>query len=372
MTETSPSNPDRLSESDAAERIQALRRKQGTWVEWGQACQALQKSGYSPQAIFEETGFEPTQQNQVIVGAQVYSSILREGCSEAVKTHFERKGSDILYELRILTQVDRTAVAALVLEKGLDVDATHEVAKAVKEFARLSRLPDGFTAHPGDAVAHQSWLLVRQKFDLQERSRLIARGLRFAHSDTARQRLEQLLTDFSVQPAKPAPRLPVYRLEEAEELPRVLPVVGKLPSLTRADLQAVPFVEETGAFGMVEFTGSGAWVPMPGWQVIRSADDPVVLLGQSDCFPTPLAGAIEEVLMVVDRSQRDWQDDRYFIVEADGQLQVQWFQEAPEITLLGQVILVMRAKKVLGEDYTKEKLTDQQLEMLEWWTTDDE
>ncbi len=33
------------------------------------------KIGYNPQDIFEATGFEPIQQNQVVVGAQVYSSL---------------------------------------------------------------------------------------------------------------------------------------------------------------------------------------------------------------------------------------------------------------------------------------------------------
>ena len=52
-----------------------LRQKQGTWVEWGQAIAYLQKNGYNPQDIFEATGFEPIQQNQVIVGSQVYNSM---------------------------------------------------------------------------------------------------------------------------------------------------------------------------------------------------------------------------------------------------------------------------------------------------------
>jgi hypothetical protein len=351
MTEAPQDTP--KPELDAADLLRSLRRKQGTWVEWGQACQALQKAGYTPQTIFEETGFEPTHQNQVIVGAQVYASILNTDCSEAVRTHFEQKGSDILYELRVLTQTDRSAVAALALEKQLDLDEAREVTKAVKDLARLSSVPEGFTTHPGDAVAYQVWRLARQKSDLQERSRLIARGLRFAHTPTARQRIEQLLTDFSVVPVTPAPRLPVYRLEETEELPRVLPVVGKLP-LAKSDLQAVPLIEEVQPFGMVKFSGASAWVPVPGWQVILTAEDPVVLLASSDQLPTPLPGKVEEVLLVIDRSMRDWQDDRYFVVEQNNQLQIQWFEQRPELPILGQLVLIMRPKKVLDENYTRE------------------
>lgn len=352
MTDT-PQNSPQSGSSDAEALLRSLRRKEGSWVEWGQACQTLQKAGYTPQAIFEETGFEPIQQNQIIVAAQVYASIMSGGASEAVKAHFGYKGSDVLYELRILTETERAAVAELVVEKGLDIDEAREAVKAVKDFSRLSRAPEGFTEHPGDAIAYQAWKLTKQKSDLQERSRLIARGLRFAHSDTARKQIEQLLTDFSVAPTTPAPRLPVYRLDSEEELPRVLPVVGRLP-LTKADLQAVPIVEETPPFGIVQFSGAGAWVPVPGWQVILTAEDPVVILTQSDQLPTSLPGKVEDVLVVVDRAMRDWTDDRFFIAEQANQLQIQWFAQAPDVPLLGQVVLIMRPKKVLDENYTME------------------
>lgn len=344
----SPEQPDINPE----QIIQQLRRKEGTWVEWGQACQALQKVGYSTQAIFEATGFEPIQQNQIIVAAQVYATILIGG-SEAVKTHFERKGSDVLYELRILNQVDRVAVAQLSLDKSLDLDEARDAAKAAKEYSRLSQVPEGFTSHPGDAIAYQVWKQARQKSDLQERSRLIAKGLRFAHSDVARQKIEQLLTDFTVIKSASSPLLPLYRLDSDEHLPRALPVVGKLP-LTRADLQAVPLVEEVQPFGMVQFAGAAAWVPVPGWQVIRLAEDPVALLCGSDTLPTPLSGQVEDVLVIVDRAQREWLADSYFLIEQDDVLQLQWFDEAPTLSLLGRVVLVMRPKKVLDEDYTKD------------------
>lgn len=338
-------NPDEL--------IKQLRRKAGSWVEWGMTCQVLQKAGYSPQTIFEETGFEPVHQNQVIVGAQVFNSVVAAGVSETTRAHFDRKGSDVLYELRILAQAERAAVAELAVEKNLDMDEARDIAKAVKDFSRLGSVPAGFTTHPGDAIAYQTWKLTRQQADLQERSRLIAKGLRFAHSATARQQIEQLLTDFDVVSAKAAPLLPIYRLETDEYLPRAIPLVGKFP-LTKADLQAVPLVEEVEPFGMVQFSGAAAWVPVPGWQVIRLAEDAIALLCASDTLPTPLPGNVEEVLVIVDRAQRQWNASSYFLVEQGEFLQLQWFDAAPASPLLGRVILVMRPKKVLDEDYTKD------------------
>jgi hypothetical protein len=340
--------------ADVEELVRSLRRKEGSWVDWGQACTALQKAGRNSQQIFEETGFEPVHQNQVTVAAQVYTSMVNAGASEEVRSHFLRKGSDILYEFRILAASERAAAAALILAHNLDADDAREVAKAIKEFSRFGTLPQGFTDAAGDAVAYHCWKLARQQSDLQERSRLIARGLKLASSQSARQQIEQLLVDFTVVPRRSAPRLPVYRLESEEQLPRIVPVVGKLP-LSRADLQAVPLAEEIAPFGTVKFSGSGAWVAVPGWQVILNAEDPIAILAMSDGLPVPLQGKVEEVLIVVDRSQRQWDADSYFLADREGNLDLSWFETSPELPILGQVVLVMRPKKIVDEDYTKDR-----------------
>lgn len=350
-----PAQPDPAQDSNVDELVLSLRRKQGSWVDWGQACQTLQKSGYSPQRIFEETGFEPIQQNQVVVGAQVFQSILDAGISDQTRSHFERKGSDILYELRILSQTDRAKAAELIVNRGLDLDDAHELAKAMKDYSWRTDLPEGFTDHAGDAFAYWYWRLARQAEDLQVRSRLIAQGLRFVHSDRARQEIEKLLLEFSTTVSKPkqAPRLPSYRLEDMDELPRIVPLAGEWP-LSVADYKAVPLADEAGEFRIIKFSGTGAWVPLPGWQVVLNAEDPVALLISSDQLPTELPGPTESVLLLMDRAQRQWVEDSYFVVGTDDQLQLQWFSEAPDAPLLGRLVLVLRPKKVLDEGYTTE------------------
>jgi hypothetical protein len=338
---------------DVETLVRSLRRKEGSWVEWGQACTALHKAGYNSQRIFEETGFEPIQQNQVSVAAQVYTSMVNAGASEAVRSHFQRKGSDILYEFRILAPAERAAAATLILAHNLDFDDARDVAKAMKEFSRFRSLPQGFTDTAGDAMAYHCWQLARQNSDLQERSRLIARGLKLASSQTARQQVEQLLVDFTVVPRRSAPRLPLYRLDAEEQSPRIVPVVGKLP-LSTTDLQAVPLPEEIAPFRMVKFSGEGAWVALPGWQVILNAEDPIAVLEMSDRLPVPLQGKVEEILIIVDRSQRQWDAESYFFADNGGNLELYWFEESPELQILGRVVLVMRPQKILDEDYTKD------------------
>ncbi|KAB8316944.1 hypothetical protein SD81_027900 [Tolypothrix campylonemoides VB511288] len=353
MTDLPPNAQNSDNNDVAPELLRKLRQKQGNWVEWGVAIAQLQKLGYDPQAIFEATGFEQIQQNQVVVGAQVYNSIEKAGASVAVRSHYSTRGSDVLYELRLLTQEERAAAAELSFQHKIDVDEAREVAKAVKDFSRFRTLPDGFENHPGDAVAYQCWKLARQNSDLQQRSRLIAKGLRFAHSQTARKQIEQLLTDFTVVPKRPAPILPFYRLDSEEELPRLVPVVGELP-LTPKDLQAVPVIEEIEPFRMVKFAGEQAWVPLPGWQVLLNAEDPVVILCKSDRFPNQTQNVSQPVLVVIDRQQREWDANSYFVVDNSGELDFQWFETAPEIPLLGRIIVIVRPKKILDENVTKD------------------
>ncbi|NJL98888.1 MAG: hypothetical protein HC924_08790 [Synechococcaceae cyanobacterium SM2_3_2] len=349
-------DPSDLSSLDQEALLQQLRRKEGSWLEWAVACQKLQKAGLNPQAIFEGTGFEPIQQNQIIVGWQVYEGLSREGASAAVLGHFGLRASDILYELRILDPQERVRVAELALLKGLDVEEVHEVVRATKVFSLLPQVPEGFTSHPGDAIAHQAWRLARQTENLQERSRLIARALRFVQSDSARQLVEKLLTDFSVQPRRSAPLLPSYRIEEESELPRVIPVAGEWP-LTRHDLQAVPYAQPQVAFRMVKTEGVGAWLALPGWPPIVAAVDPVAILWdptQMSMLDAKMRQPGEQVVVLVDRADREWQAQSYFLVEQAGSLAIQWFEDEPEERLLAKVLIVVRPPRIFDTEATQE------------------
>lgn len=347
------------SPSPDPEAVQAillrLRRKEGTWVDWAQGCQALQRARLTPQNIFEETGFEPIHQNQIMVAEQVYQSILKGGVSEATQAHFTERGSDALYELRILSQGDRVSTAEFIVHHGLDSEAVRDLVKPIKEYAYRKESPEGFGDGPGDAIAYHYWKLARQNDDLQDRSRLIAQGLRFAETATARQHIEKLLTDFTVVKSRPAPRLPFYRLESEDELPRLIPVVGQMP-LTVDDLKAVPVAMPEEPFGLVTGTGPSAWIAVPGWQVIFRAEDPVGLLTQTSQLPNyPVDGAKKTVLVVVDRAERQWDDDSYFLTaDATEQLALNWSADPLEQPIFGKVILILRPKRILDEAYNRE------------------
>ncbi len=345
-----PNEP--IADIDAEALFQALRRKEGTWVSWGASCEQLQKAGHTAQAIFEATGFEPILQNQLMVGAQVYATLVQKGAAPNVIEYFSGRGSEILYELRVLGQEERVSASELVYAKKIDVINVREIVKALKDFSRLGVAPEGFSTHPGDIVAYQAWKSARQEKKLEDRARFIARGLSYAHSESARKKLEELLTDFAVVTVRKAPRLPIYRLDSEEELPCLLPVVGQYP-VTKVALRAAPLVEEEGPFKIVTAKALLPWVAIPGWQVVRLSEDPVAIVASTAVFPedapgiTP--GPVEPILLVIDRGQREWDADSYCLVEQEGQAQLQWLPEDSKAELLGRLVLILRPKRIFDE-----------------------
>ncbi|MBF2098295.1 MAG: hypothetical protein IGQ88_07975 [Gloeomargaritaceae cyanobacterium C42_A2020_066] len=336
---------------DLVQVVQQLRRKEGTWVAWGLGCAQLQKAGHRPEAIFEQTGFEPALQNQLVVAAQVYQSLQDLG-TPALLEHYQTRGNETLYELRLLSQTQRVAVATLALHKGLDSLAVREVVKAVRERSQF-KAPAEFTDLPGDAVAFQCWRLVRQQDDLAKRSQLIARGLAFAQSESARSVLEKALLALTAAPAPKAPLLPLYRLEAVTEQPRIVPLAGR-PPLTPETWAAVPTCSPEGVFGVLSVSAASQWVALPQWQALRQATDPVAVVGVGADLPGDTLDPTEPVLLVVDRANRVWDTLGYSFVETAGRLTVRWLPEAPEQPLFGRVVVVVRAPRILDEQVIKE------------------
>ncbi|MGB2924451.1 MAG: RuBisCO accumulation factor 1 [Limnothrix sp.] len=340
----------KLSEDESTELFRSLLHKEGSWVDWGVGCQRLQQSGYSSMEIFEGTGFQGSHQNMITVAAQVYQSIADNGGSEDLLAYCRGPRSDVLYELRILNNKQRAIAAQVAKDKNLEFDAAKEVAKAMQHFVRLPQIPDGFTEHPGDAMAYQAWRAAKQKRDLQGRTRLIAKGLKFAHSETARKKIEQLLVDLSsVTATKSAPLLPLFRYEEDIEVPCLLPVAGTLPLATEA-VQAIEALTQEGPFNLIAPQQAVPLVPLPSWQSVLTAVDPIVIFHKTDQLPQPIPGKPEPVLLLIDRAKTEWNDNSYFAVDVDGQIKLAWYPEQPEMEIVGQVLVVMRPKKIFDEN----------------------
>jgi hypothetical protein len=325
------------------EWLQKLRRREGTWVDWGHLCQQLSKAGWRSEQIFAETGIEPSVQNRLTVASQVYDSL----GDPHVQTYFRTAGSDVLYELRLLSQQQRLACAQFIAERRLDANATRDVVKALKELSQY-RVPPQFSDHPGDAVAFQCWRLLRQKPNSPERVRLLSRGLSFAHTETARTALEQLLDPNRTAPLPTPPRLPWYQLESALEQPIILALAGTLP-LPVSLWQQTPVAVSQPPFGIVTHTPQV--VALPGWPILRAAQAPLALLTHQ--LPGEI-GIAEPILLVVDRQATDWRVEHYFLVAEQEHITLKWWPEPPESQLLGRLILALRPPRLLDPEHLTE------------------
>ncbi|MBR8830442.1 MAG: hypothetical protein N5P05_000087 [Chroococcopsis gigantea SAG 12.99] len=349
MTEQFQETAYQLSEETALELFRSLLHKEGSWVNWGQKCQTLQKGGYDSQTIFEQTGFQAAQQNLIIVASQVFESLVNGGAKDDLLDYYRGPRSDILYEFRILNAGQRLAAAVLARDKRLELEEAHEAAKAIQEVSHISQLPSEFTRAAGDAVAYQCWKRAKQKRDLQERARLIAKGLKFVVSDSGRRAIEALLSDFSTTTAKSAPLLPVHRLEDEDQLARIIPFVGEYP-LHLSQVTAASSLIVEPIFHIVEAIKSTKIVPLPGWQSVLKATDPVAILWPTDELPRSISSKPEKVLVVIDRAATSWNENSYFLTSEEDKLGLQWFAEEPEAHLIGQLVVILRAKNILDEN----------------------
>lgn len=357
-----PQNPE-ISETEANQILQSLRRQEGTWLDKGRGILRLQKAGYEPKTIFQDTGITTSQQNQIAVASQVYDKSIATQASENLRSHYAQTGSDILYELRLLSNDERVAVAEFSYQRQLSISEIREVTQAVKDFSRLSEIPAGFTEHPGDAVAYSYWKRTRHYSDLQSRTRLIAQGLKYAHSETARHKIEQLLSDLTEVPQSKAPAVPTYRVETEIELPQIVPVVGSFP-LNPSDLENTHSLSSQDPFQVTKIATSGEFVPLPGWSVIRKAEDPIAIHAKARTDASAMSvdellvlpsqenevENSEPVLVIVDRAVRTFEAFRYFLVEQEGQLRLTWFDSEPQVPLWGGVLLILKPKRVFDEE----------------------
>ena len=145
----------------------------------------------------------------------------------------------------------------------------------------------------------------------------------------------------------------MFRLEEEEESARLIPVAGTLP-LSLAKVEAIAPLEQVEPFGLVNYQGSGAIVPVPQWQAILTAVDPVAIFCTGGEVAETVPRREEVVLVIVDREQRDWNETSYFLVAQGDQLAISWFDIEPDLPLVGRVVVVLRPKKIFDANYLRE------------------
>jgi hypothetical protein len=64
----------------------------------------------------------------------------------------------------------------------------------------------------------------------------------------------------------------------------------------------------------------------------------------------------EDILILVDRAQRNWDESSYFaIADQDGNLKFAWFDSQPDVEILGKVTLTLRPKRFFDENASQDR-----------------
>ena len=305
-----------------------------------------------------------------MVGAQVRDSLVSSNLDPDILSYFDTGGYDILYELRLLSNDQRVAAVIRVVNERLDSKAAQELARAMKDFPRRRGDPgwDSFLRDsPGDCLAFSYFRQSGETIVDSDRIAALAKALEVAETEAARNRVTEEMErkgkgDEEDGEEIEAKVVPVVRMRYGEVAEAtsvvVLPVADG--SAGEEGLEAAPGSKAEGEFGVV--TAEKAWrrwVVLPRWDPLTGiGPGGGVVVGFPDARLLPWratrAAMEESVLVVVDRTRKEVEDDGFYLVrEAEGKLKVEKGKkmvagESEEV--LGAVVIVVRPPRDEQDD----------------------
>ncbi|CAA6666541.1 unnamed protein product [Spirodela intermedia] len=329
--------PPKYRSLDPAERLEVLRNRLGLWYEYASLIPPCLRRGIS--------GVE---QNCLIVAAQVRDSLQSSKFDPDLLAYFDSGGSELLYELRLLSASQRVAAARQVVEGRLDAKAAQELARAMKDFPRRQS-DDGWDSFsresPGDCLAFSYFRQSREAISDSERRVALEKALEAVETEVARKRLEQELEkkaggadaeEAADEVSKYS--VPVVRMKYGEVAEATSVVVLPVSEAGEGDegVATAPACRTDGDFGVL--TADKAWrrwVVLPRWDPLAStvADEPLGAGG---------AGAGGG-----DRTRKVVEEEGFYLVSRVGGMAVERGSKLLEMDVeaLGTVVLVVRPQR---------------------------
>jgi hypothetical protein len=139
--------------------------------------------------------------------------------------------------------------------------------------------------------------------------------------------------------------LPMQKGGRRDHFPRIIQIAGVYPDLTPEELYA-PTSAPAAKVGSWTYDFSDpegpqlGTVAVPGSEVVTRSIDPVAIISKSTDLGIGLAEEVE-MLVVIDRGDRDWNPEKFFIVRTpENRLRIQWFDMLePGYDILGKVVV---------------------------------
>jgi len=325
-----PPPKEKFTGLSADEMIAIVRARAKPWYELSHYIQALTLLGISPTKIADATGVSPIEQSNYHVQSFVYDSLEENPEFPKEKlAYFNNPQLNVLLELRELTDEERPAAAEYCVDRRLTPSETRELRRAYVLQKLFPKETTGFTDHPGDRLAYKYWRtgIEFQRSDPDKYQDAVTRGLKYAHSPTARARLEAL-RDGALRGSLDAvaaqqtilkaiqASLPVVALGPSDTHWRCLPVLGPLGDVPEDALQAAPLAAPAGAFRTFRPSAAHSWVTVPNWSELQGVTQPCFLevtdpSAVGDC--PPLAALQGPCLLLISPSNGPPTPDHFYV-----------------------------------------------------------
>ncbi|XP_052180032.1 rubisco accumulation factor 1.2, chloroplastic-like [Diospyros lotus] len=373
--------PPKYRSLDTSARLDVLANRLGLWFEYAPLISSLIQEGFTPSTVEELTGITGVEQNCLVVAAQVRDSLIESQIDPETLSFFETGGSELLYEIRLLSASQRAAAARFVVQNKLDARGAQDLARAMKDFPRR-RGDRGWESFdyvlPADCL---SFMYYRQAQEYrnpsEQRTAMLRQALEVAESEAARNKVLQDLEgvggerEAEGEGEEKGVRVPVVRMmvgEVAEATSVVVLPVCRAEE-REAELEAAPWECGTeGEFGVVAAEkGWNRWVVLPGWEPVAGLQRGGVVVAFPDARALPWRSnrwyKEEPILVVADRGRKEVVADEgfYLVAEKGLSLKVERGSALIEIGVkesLGTVLLVVRPPR----ENTDDQLSDEDWE----------
>ncbi|KAG5549771.1 hypothetical protein RHGRI_014919 [Rhododendron griersonianum] len=371
-----PPLPPKFRSLDTPARLEVLTNRLGLWFELAPLIPALLQEGFSPSVIEQITGITSLDQNCFVVASQVRQTLT----DPETLAFFENSGSEILYEIRLLSTSQRNAAARYLVENNSDAKAAQELARAIKDFPKR-RGDKGWESFdyviPADCLAFMYYRQALEHKNLSEqRTVALQQALEVAVSDKAKKRIlgdleggedsKDGVEDEGV--VVPVVKMKVGEVAEAGTVV-VFPVCKAEDGGKGVD--DVPWeCRSEGEFGVVVAEkGWSRWVVLPGWLPVVGLKRGGVVVAFRDARVLPWKAnrwyKEEPILVVADRGRKEVvADDGFYLVLRSGDggrgdgLKVERglaLKENDVKESLGTVVLVVRPPREESDDQLQDE-----------------
>ena len=391
-------------ELDTNQMIMMLRQRAGHWFQLAKYIPALQKAGYIPDQIFDETGIENKEQVLWQTWLSTYASLkASKAFPSELLPYFETEysGSPCLSQINFLPSGKRDAAAEFIARREFTEEQSRELVRAYEIRDGMAAIAKDFGKSPGECLAFKIWRDIQelQRYEGVDKAESMRdRGLQYAETDKSKGRLESATEMFRMEATGEVSNLAAAKAANAESrLMAVQPVssvrldfeevefrpvavVGAFSKLTTKAIKLAQVVEKVGTndpsniFKTFRPQGTSDWMAVPNWEALENSKEPIATFVGNTAKELPnidgLSNKSEAAMIIIDRGSTSASPAHYYllakkssvVLSGAGESETVAIQSGAEVlqmeksgaslTVLGRVVVAIRAPSAGGDGMT--------------------